>query len=118
MGPRPGARGPSDIQPGETWSRWEARRRLIFHGDDECQRLTVRASNGFGHGFEAFDTIRGLAQSAKERGAAEHVRRALFELVGLPDETVAFLTTGRYVKPRANWLITKYLRGTFIGSAD
>lgn len=28
------------------------------------------------------------------------------------------LTTGRFEKPRANWLITKYVRGSFLGQAD
>jgi len=96
----------------------EARRRLIFHGDDQCQRLAVDSSDGFEHGFEAFDKIRALAMEAKERGAADHVRRAIFELVPLPAETIATLTSGRYEKPRANWLITKYVRGRFVGPAD
>jgi len=92
----------------------EVRRRLIFHGDDECQRVTVRASDGFEHGFEQFDKIRALALQAKECGAAEHVRRALFELLELAPAATATLTSGRYEKPRANWLITKYVRGTFL----
>jgi hypothetical protein len=96
----------------------EVRRRLIFHGDDECRRLTVRASDGFEHGFEQFDKIRVLAVQVKERGAAEHVRRALFELLQLPEASTTALTTGRYEKPRANWLITKYIRGTFLGPGD
>lgn len=96
----------------------EARRRLIFHGDDECQKFTVQASNGFEHGFKAFDKIRALAVEAKEQGAAEHVRRAVFELLQLPAATTTTLTSGRYKKPRANWLITKYVRGSFIGPAD
>jgi hypothetical protein len=96
----------------------EARRRLIFHGDADCQRITVQASDGFEHGFEAFDKVRAWAVEAKERGAAEHVRLAIFELLQLPKETTATLTGGRYGKPRENWLLTKYLRGTFIGPAD
>ncbi len=74
----------------------EVRRRLIFHGDDECQRVTVRASDGFEHGFEQFDKIRALALQAKECGAAEHVRRALFELLELAPAATATLTSGRY----------------------
>jgi hypothetical protein len=96
----------------------EARRRLIFHGNDQSQRLAVDASDGFEHGFEAFDKIRALAVQAGDRGAAEHVRRAIFELVPLPVETTATLTSGQYERPRANWLITKYMRGTFVGPAD
>ncbi len=96
----------------------EVRRRLIFHGDDECQRVTVRASDGFEHGFEQFNKIRALAVRAKECGASEHVRRALFELLELAPAATATLTSGRYEKPRANWLITKYVRGTFLGPGD
>lgn len=96
----------------------EVRRRLIFHGDGECQRLTVKASDGFEHGFEDFDKIRARAVAATERGTAEHVRRALFELLPLPDATTATLTGGRYKKPRPNWLITKYMRGSFVGASD
>lgn len=48
----------------------EARRRLIFHSDGECQRLTVQASNAIEHGFGDFDKIRALAVEAKEHGAA------------------------------------------------
>ncbi len=96
----------------------EVRRRLIFHGDDECQRVTVRASDGFEHGFERFDKIRALAVRAKECGAAEQVRRALFELLELAPAATATLAGGRHEKPRANWLITKYVRGTFLGPGD
>ncbi len=70
------------------------------------------------HGFEAFDKIRALAVEAKERGAAEHVRRALFELLQLSTTATATLTSGRYKKPSSNWLMTKYVRGKFIGPAD
>lgn len=96
----------------------EARRRLIFHGDGECQRLTARASDGFEHGFEDFSKLRELANEAKARGVAEHVRGALFELLQLSPATVAVLTGGRYEKPRANWPITKYVRGACLGPAD
>ncbi len=67
----------------------EARRRFIFHGDDVCQRFTVRVSDGFEHGFKEFDEVRALAVKAKEQGAAEHVRRALFELLKLSPATTA-----------------------------
>jgi hypothetical protein len=96
----------------------EARRRLIFHGDADCLRLTVDASDGFEHGYEAFDKIRALALEAKERGAMEHIRRSLFELVPMPAAATAALTAGRYEKPRSNWHMTKYIRGTFTGPAD
>jgi hypothetical protein len=96
----------------------EVRRRLIFHGDAVCLKRTVDASDGFEHGFEAFDRIRRLALDAKERGATEHVRRALFELLGVPDRVMTTLVGGRFEKPRANWPITKYMRGTFIGPMD
>jgi hypothetical protein len=96
----------------------EARRRLIFHGDADCQRVAAQASNGFEHGFEEFSRVRELALEAKERKVAEHVRQALFELLQLPGSTACTLIGGRYEKPRANWLINRYLRGTFVGQAD
>jgi hypothetical protein len=95
----------------------EARRRLIFHGDGECQRDTVNASDGFEHGFEELDTVRKLAIKARDAGAAQHVRRAIFELMELDPATTTTLTSGRYDKPRANWPITRYMRGTLIGPA-
>jgi hypothetical protein len=96
----------------------EARRRLIFHGDGACQRATVDASDGFEHGFEELDVVRKLAIRARDGGAAQHIRRAIFELMQADPATITTLTSGKYEKPRAHWPITKYARGTFIGRAN
>lgn len=93
----------------------EARRRLIFHGDAECQRAAVKASDGFEHGFENFAKVRALAQRAVAAGLGHHVRRAIFELADVPDHVQFRLLGGAFEKPRANWPITKYVRGKFIG---
>ena len=96
----------------------ETRRRLIFHGDADCQKLALQASDAFEHGYEDFAKIRAFAAQAKEKGVAQHVRRAIFELLELPESVIDTLVTGPYEKPRANWLITKYVRGTFVGEAE
>jgi hypothetical protein len=64
----------------------EARRRLIFHGDADCQRAAGKASNGFEHGFEDFAKVRALARDAVTAGVGHHVRRAIFELADVPDQ--------------------------------
>jgi hypothetical protein len=96
----------------------EVRRRLIFHGDGTCQTMSRRASDAFEHGYENFNEVRARAVAAKAAGVAEHVRRAIFELVGLDESHTAFLTSGRYLKPQGAWPITKYIRGTFVGPAE
>ena len=96
----------------------EARRRLIFHGDAQCQRDAVRASDGFEHGFEDFLRVRVLAKRALADGLAGHVRRAILELADLRRETTELLTGERFAEPRANWRITKYIRGKFVGPPE
>ncbi|MDP8973269.1 MAG: hypothetical protein M3N45_08865 [Actinomycetota bacterium] len=93
----------------------EARRQLIFHGDAECQRAAVKASDGFEHGFEDFAKVRALARCAMAAGVRHHVRRAILELADVPDQTRNRLLGGAFEKPRANWPMTKYVRGKFIG---
>lgn len=96
----------------------EARRRFIFHDDGPCQKATLAASDRFEHGFADFNEIREFAVQAKELGAAQHIRRAIFELVALPADSISSLTAPRYEKPRTTWPMTKYVRGTFLGPSD
>jgi hypothetical protein len=96
----------------------EARRRFIFHDDAACQEAALDASDRLEHAYADFDEVRKFAVSAKELGAAQHIRRAIFGLLGMKPETVTFLTTGRYENPRASWPMTKIVRGTFIGPID
>lgn len=94
----------------------EARRRLIFHGDAACMRSTVDASDGFEHGFQDLDEVRRLAVAARDAGAAQHVRRAIFELASVDQLTIDTLTAPKYARPRAVWPFTKYFRGTLLGA--
>jgi hypothetical protein len=96
----------------------EVRRRYIFHDDAACLKAAVDASDGLEHAYRDFDTVRAFAAQAKQLGAAKHIRRAIFELVEMRPESIKFLTTGRYEKPRTNWPASSILRGTFVGPAD
>jgi hypothetical protein len=96
----------------------EVRRRLIFHGATDSYKAACDASNGFEHGFEEFHRLRQLAVQSRRSESMEHVRRAIVELVGLDSAGVGALTAEQYLHPRANWPITKYMRGVFVGPAD
>lgn len=106
-----------DVRAAKNALNGEVRRRLIFHGDAACMASTRKASDGFEHGFLDFAKVRDFALSAIEAGAADHVRRAIFELSGVDGIVVDALREPRYIKPRADWPLARYLRGTFNGPA-
>lgn len=95
----------------------EVRRRLVFHGDAPCQADTRKASDGFEHGFLPFDTVNRLAVRVRDR-AAQHVRHAILELLGVPADVRATLTSSKFDAVRASWPITLYVRGEFVGPAE
>jgi hypothetical protein len=95
------------------------RERLILGGDHECYAYARKASDGFEHGFEDFDVIRGLSRTVRER-MAKHVRQAILELCldsGASDQMDS-LTAESFSKPLGCWPIDKYIRGKIVGSGD
>lgn len=95
----------------------EVRRRLIFHEDGQCGKKTRKASDGFEHGYLTLQEVYDLASEVQER-AAEHVRRAIIELIEMPEGQTQVLLGSPYDKVRASWPLMKYMRGRFIGPVD
>lgn len=78
----------------------EVRRRLIFHGDSDCYRTTHGTSDGLEHMFEDFPKLQKSALKCRNC-AAEHVRRAVFELVGIEPEDLTKLLAPPHNEPVA-----------------
>lgn len=96
----------------------EARRRLVFHGDATCQRLTAAASDGLRQGSKDLEAVRRLAMRALAAGAAGHVRRAILECARPGPEVVAALTAASHAVPRAHTPYSRWVRGTISGGLD
>lgn len=90
------------------------RRKFVFHDDDETYRKAKRSSDGFEHGFLTPPELHSLAKPIRN-SAATHVRKAIFELMDLPTETVSVLED---LTPRGYWPIAKYIRGTILSNSD
>jgi hypothetical protein len=76
----------------------EVRRRLIFHGDSDCYRTTHATSDGLEHMFEDFPKLQKSALKCR-KCASEHVRLAVFELVGIAPEHLTKLLAPPHNEP-------------------
>lgn len=110
-----------DIRPGEPRTRplleAAARRRLVFHGDDETENQAAEVSNGFEHGYRDLGDLHGPSLSIRDR-TGRHVRRAFLELAGVPEAVRAELTSGRYEDPVDMTEYVRYMRGRLVGPGD
>lgn len=95
----------------------EVRRRIIFQGDEETYTEARRASDGFEHGFIAFDELHALARRRRDI-AAKYVREAILELSGLPLPARNELITGKRAKPLGCWPVVQYMWGTLVGEGE
>ena len=71
----------------------------VFSNDDEALDALHEASNGFEHGYMAFDDARERLEPVLERSMG-YVRRALVEASGAPPEVAKALLADDYAEPR------------------
>ncbi len=95
----------------------EVRLRLIFHGDRKCKKTTSDASNGFEHSYMPLNEVHRLASNVQER-SADHVRRAIIELVGVPEDQRRVLLGAPFNSVNGSWPLIRYVRGKFMGPED
>lgn len=90
------------------------RRDLILKGDDECYRKSKQASDGFEHGFLAFDEIYDLARDTRHR-MAQYIREEIFHQLKLDEDAYSVLTNDPFDKPMGYWSLAKSIRGKLLG---
>jgi hypothetical protein len=95
----------------------EVRRRLIFHSDDACYSAARRTSDGLEHMFEDFPKLQAQAQDCRDC-AADHVRRAIFELIGVAAGDLSTLTSMPYAKPVRLESTDRVIHATLTGEAE
>jgi len=76
----------------------EARRRILFRGDDRTHEDAATARHGYVHGFKTFEAVGPLAASCRDRTAA-YLRSGIFELLGVSQTTTDDLTQKRLSPP-------------------
>lgn len=90
------------IRPNEPRTRAlmeaEARRRIVFQGDEGLHRKAADISDGFEHGFRDFGDLHGPARDIRD-AAARLVRSSWLDLTGLEEEHQTDLTSGRFQTP-------------------
>lgn len=109
------------IRPGEPRTRAlleaEARRRLVFQGDEDTHRLAAEISDGFEHGYKDFGELHGPSLRVRDR-TGQLVRGSWLRLAGVPEAIRSELTDGRYEEPVDMTEYVRYMRGRLIGTAD
>jgi hypothetical protein len=95
----------------------EARRRLIFAGDEDCFKKARATSDAFEHGYGDYDTIRTTAKQVLLRTAA-HLRCAIFTTLGMEESMRVRLLSEDFAVPRGPVSLIYYLRGKMIGKVE
>jgi hypothetical protein len=91
------------------------RREIIFCGDRDCYSEAKKASDGFEHGFLAFDELQALAAKRRNK-TGTYLRAAILSVLAPPDETRQELDE-RAVAVGA-WRIVRNFRGLLLGKGD
>jgi hypothetical protein len=95
----------------------EARVRLVFGGDKTCHRKAKEISDGFEHGYanpgSLFDPAREVLIAT-----ARHIRRAVFSILEITEDTRRVLENDRYNRPRGLPKLEAYLHGTLTNAAN
>lgn len=95
----------------------EARRRLIFRGDEECFTKARKVSEGFEHGYSDFSDMRKPAREVIVK-TAEYLRRATIELIGIEPPLIERALGPKYKDARGPLNLVRYMRGTLIGKPE
>lgn len=109
------------VRPGEPRTRAlleaEARRRIVFKGDDETHRQAADISDGFEHGFRDLGELHGPSLEIRNH-AASLVRDAWLLLVRAPEVVCRELMEGRFAQPLDMTDYVRYVRGRLVGPGD
>lgn len=109
------------IRPSETRTmslmEAEARKRIVFHGDDATQAAATKISDGFEHGYRGLGELHEPALKIRD-ATGDHVRRAFLELAGVPDGARQELIADRYKTPVDMTDYVRYMRGALVGPGD
>lgn len=92
------------------------RKRIIFQNDEECYSKARKVSDGFEHGYEAFETIHESAVTIRDK-TASYVREAIFEAFEVDYASQQLLLGKRYAVP-APWPRQILFQGTLVGNTD
>ena len=95
----------------------QARRRLIFKSDLNCEEKAREVSNQFEHGWSAFGTMRAPAEEIVGKTAG-YLRRAILETSGLQASLLDRALDHQYSVPRGPLVLVRYVRGTLTGHVD
>jgi hypothetical protein len=95
----------------------EARKRLLFRGNEDCHRSAKKASDDFEHGLANFGTIRKVARGVVVTTAG-YLRQAIFELAGLGEEHSNIFLTAPFTGARGPLKMIKYLRGHLLAETE
>jgi hypothetical protein len=95
----------------------EARKRIVFHGDDATELAAAKISNGFEHGYTELGELHDPALKIRD-AAGHHVRQAFLELAGVPADAQRELVTERYKAPVDMTEYVRYIRGGLVGPGE
>jgi hypothetical protein len=112
--------GLSTERPAREWRSAltaETRRRLVFESDTSAHGAAKRASDGWEHGFLAFDEVRALAAKSRHE-TARHIRRSILRLGGLDDEASVAFVSSKYESPAEYFPYARYVKGWLLGDTD
>jgi hypothetical protein len=109
------------IRPNESRTRAlleaEARRRIVFRGDEDLHRQAAEISDGFEHGFRDFGGLHGHSRDIRD-AAARLVRTSWLDLTGLAEDSRNQLTAGRLEVPVDMTDYVRYVRGRLVGPGN
>jgi hypothetical protein len=93
----------------------EARKRLIFRGDDATYRNARHASDGFEYSFLEFAQVRELSRDVRD-ATATYIREAIIDLAGTTESVRARLLKLPRSTPVRSFL-TRYLWAELVGES-
>lgn len=94
----------------------EVRQRIIFHADAAKYDEAKKVSDGLEHSFETFPNLHARAALVRD-SLADHVRRAIFELLDLDPDLRARLQAEPFNTVKESYPFRRYLRGHLEGSS-
>lgn len=93
------------------------RRELIFHGDAECHRDAMRASDIYEHGHDEYGKAAELAGRRRD-AVADHLRRAILEYSGCTPVTAEVLLAEKYKNPVGPDGVSIRYDGVYLGALE
>jgi hypothetical protein len=95
----------------------ESRRRLVFADDAPCHTTARQVSDEFEHGFVTSAGLRERAAQTVE-AAARHVRKAILQVLNVPEETRRLLLSAPYYRPRGPLEVVSQLTCVLRGGGE